>query len=369
MRSGCDVKLSKPKKRRRRLQREAVRKSIIAGGALKSALGISHEIRDSQSVSCDVDNACQFPGVHVLEQTLVVIQAMMQDLHWHFIGHRCFSYASGHSFPSGSVPQPGFHGQGADAVLKTSLNSSAPVFSPTAHFQDDSLCASPVIPTAQISCSGCWQVLPQSCYCGALHLCSACAAGVQGVPSRDDVRRGTKSWSNSRAPASILAGKSPETRISTPQQAAADVVAGYWSDGSVGDREGSLRGSSAALSSMDDDSEQQDDDEESDSNDDNSSEALAVRRAFLVSVSSGDFLQASSYSAGVWSADDILNWTSATLDLALLTNDRTSASKTVWREWAVISHHLPTALAEGIVNKLDSKLKSHGYHCLQELVS
>ena len=98
----------------------------------------------------------------------------------------------------------------------------------------------------------------------------------------------------------------------------------------------------------------------------NSPSSVAVRRAFLASVTDGRSIGPTARE--VWDLDQISVWLSEAMDTVLAAGDIESGAKALWREWARIEQHFPVEQRRQIINMLDDRMKFNEFPCLRELV-
>ena len=103
--------------------------------------------------------------------------------------------------------------------------------------------------------------------------------------------------------------------------------------------------------------------------DDNSAEAVAIRRAFFVSIASTNTCKEEPHGSELWSQAEILKWVSDTLNRNIDGDEPLSSIKSVWREWETANEHFPHQMRTRIVRTIDERLHGRGFPSLRELVA
>ena len=100
----------------------------------------------------------------------------------------------------------------------------------------------------------------------------------------------------------------------------------------------------------------------------NGVEQLAVRRAFLASITSSSCEQNAVEGAAEWSMEQVSSWVDTEFESILSVSDRRDGARMFWCEWAVIEHHFPKHLRKGTIQLMEKKLCRLGFPTLRELV-
>ena len=100
----------------------------------------------------------------------------------------------------------------------------------------------------------------------------------------------------------------------------------------------------------------------------NSAIDLAVRRAFLTSITETRCVQEPQDENNEWTNAEFLSWLDRALDLALAEDGRAAGARIFWHEWALVEKHVRTTQRKSIICFLDGKLGSQGFPRLRGLV-
>merc|ERR1712217_835557 len=102
----------------------------------------------------------------------------------------------------------------------------------------------------------------------------------------------------------------------------------------------------------------------------NSAESVAIRRAFMTSITSSA-ASARRDDDGIvelWSQSEIIEWVSGVFDCHVDPHDRISSARNIWREWEKANQHFPHQLRVGIVKTIDDRLQGRGFPSLRQLL-
>ena len=105
--------------------------------------------------------------------------------------------------------------------------------------------------------------------------------------------------------------------------------------------------------------------EEEDS-DDNSAGTVAVRRAYLASISGTTPTR--NKDVELWTYERILSWVDGAIDQALEKEDRSAGAMTFWTQWEANIHHFPPSIRKKFVQIMDDKLTAKGFPSLRDLL-
>ena len=148
---------------------------------------------------------------------------------------------------------------------------------------------------------------------------------------------------------------------------AARVIQRWWRSGSC--VSSLAAGSSADVSDDDGSAELNTEEENPHSVDDNGPENLAVRRAFLASISvARPNNKADGSEEAQWTMEQVSSWMDSTLEFTLAPAERAAGARVFWREWGAIEKFFPHNLRTGTIQMFDNKMQSIGFPSLRELV-
>ena len=102
--------------------------------------------------------------------------------------------------------------------------------------------------------------------------------------------------------------------------------------------------------------------------DGNSIEAVSIRRAFFASIASANPGRSATDVVDPWTQEEIILWTSNTLNGIMDKDDRMASIKGLWREWEKANSHFLHHLRTRIVKTIDEGMHEQGFPSLRELL-